>query len=114
MRTKFGPRKPTGEARLFELIAEQRRASDGYCYSQVNPATRLVEKGHPDWAKQFSHILPKGAYPEYRLDPRNIVMCSAEEHRMWGEERTTFRKSPYTKWIFRLEELLKREAYGLQ
>lgn len=98
---------------MFELIEEHHRSSDGFCYSQVNPASRLVEKGHKDWAAQFSHVLPKGAYPSYRLDPRNIVMMTAQEHRMWHENREEIRKVPYWKWIFLLEERLKAEAHGI-
>ena len=34
----------------------------------------------------FSHLLPKGAYRKYKLDPRNIVLKTPDEHREWHEQ----------------------------
>jgi hypothetical protein len=40
----------------------------------------LLPFGHPMWHWQFSHLLPKGSYPESQTDPNNIVACTVEEH----------------------------------
>jgi hypothetical protein len=31
----------------------------------------------------FSHLLPKGSYPEYRFNPDNIMLKTAQEHHDW-------------------------------
>jgi hypothetical protein len=33
-----------------------------------------------------SHLLPKGTYKKYRLDKRNIVLKTPDEHRLWHQE----------------------------
>lgn len=33
----------------------------------------------------MSHLLPKGSYRKYKLDKRNIVLMTAEEHIVWGD-----------------------------
>ena len=40
----------------------------------------LVGKNHMMYHWQFAHILPKGAYPKYRLNPENIMLMTWEEH----------------------------------
>ena len=40
----------------------------------------LVSKNHMMYHWQFAHILPKGAYPKYRLNPENIMLMTWEEH----------------------------------
>jgi len=32
------------------------------------------------WHHQFLHVLSKGAYPSYRLNPDNILLGTPEEH----------------------------------
>jgi hypothetical protein len=56
----------------------------------------------------FSHVLTKAAYPKFRHNKKNIVLCSLEYHNLW--ERTD-RKDPLLKWVVELEEELKREYY---
>lgn len=70
-------RKPTGELSLFrELWA----ACGGK--SEVS-GLPLHPPGHMLFHHQGSHLLPKGTYPSYRLDRRNIVMITPEEHEHW-------------------------------
>ncbi len=40
----------------------------------------LLPKGHFQWHWQFLHILPKGSYPKYKLNPDNIILGTPEEH----------------------------------
>ena len=40
----------------------------------------LLFKGHFQWYWQFLHVLPKGTYPKYKLNPDNIILALPEEH----------------------------------
>lgn len=40
----------------------------------------LLPKGHPKWHFQFLHVLPKGSYPYYKLNPDNILLGLPDEH----------------------------------
>lgn len=40
----------------------------------------LLPKGHFQWHWQFLHVLPKGAYPYYKLRPENIILGTIKEH----------------------------------
>lgn len=40
----------------------------------------LLPKGHFQWHWQFAHILPKGSYPKWKLEAKNIVLCLPDEH----------------------------------
>lgn len=73
-------RKPTGEAALFAEILTERL--------QVSPEG-LTCRCCPRWIgttpgpSNFSHVLPKGAYPELRLDKRNIWIVCTVCHEEW-------------------------------
>lgn len=41
----------------------------------------LLPEGHPLWHWQFLHVLSKGAYPAYKLNPENILLGLPDEHR---------------------------------
>jgi 5-methylcytosine-specific restriction endonuclease McrA len=73
------PRKPTGEAIVFEMIARDREHKCEACGRLLHALT----------ASNFSHLLPKGSYPRYRLLPENIRIKCAACHDLWhnaGEE----------------------------
>jgi len=36
--------------------------------------------GHWQWHWQFAHVLGKGSYPKYKLNPENIMLMLPEEH----------------------------------
>lgn len=72
----LAPRKPTGEAALFKEIWEEREHKCEVC------GTELSEAG----PSNFSHLLPKGTYPDYRLDKRNIVIKCRPCHDAWHSE----------------------------
>lgn len=45
----------------------------------------LYPKGHYQWHWQFLHVLPKGSYPKYKLNPDNILLALPEEHAKQNE-----------------------------
>ena len=40
----------------------------------------LFPKGHDQWHWQFLHVLPKGTYPKWKLNPDNILLGLPSEH----------------------------------
>lgn len=40
----------------------------------------LLPKGSFKWHWQMLHILSKGSYPNYKLNPDNIILALPEEH----------------------------------
>ncbi len=68
--------------------------------------TLLLPKSHPKWHFQFGHILPKGSYPKWKLNPDNIMLMLPEEH----EHQET-----WIKFVEKKEELRRqyyKEFYG--
>ena len=68
---------------------------------------------------QFAHILPKGMYPEYRLNPENIVFVdSIEQHqrvdRMVAGNKAIF-KDLVDRWLARkrLREMWDSHMWGV-
>lgn len=99
-------RKPTGERQLFvELWAKCKGKSEV-------GGEKLLPPEHPQFHFQGSHLLPKGTYPDYRLDERNVVMMTVEEHETWHREPKGWLLSQ-DKWapIVRRYDALKAEAY---
>lgn len=70
-------RKPTGERALFVDLWAKCGGK-----SEVSGA-KLYPPEHALFVHQGSHLLPKGTYPDYRLDPRNIAMVTPDEHEYW-------------------------------
>jgi hypothetical protein len=48
-------------------------------YSELSDKP-LYNKLHPQWHHQFAHILNKGSYPKWKLNPDNIMLMLPEEH----------------------------------
>lgn len=71
-------RKKTGERDLFVKLYHKR---GGVC--EVT-GERLLPPEHSMFHCQGSHLLPKGTYPDYRMDERNIAMITIEKHDEWG------------------------------
>lgn len=63
----------------------------------------LLPKGHTQWHWQFAHVLPKGTYPKWKLNPNNVMIVLPEEHN--NQER-------FKKFLDKKEEL-RREYYKL-
>lgn len=59
----------------------------------------------------FSHILPKGAYPELRLEEENIVLLTRQEHYEWHNvpESDLIKKDERWAAIFKKRDELKRK-----
>ena len=61
----------------------------------------LLPKSSFTWHHQFAHILSKGTYPKWRLNPNNIMIVRPEEHA---------KQESYPEFIEKREEM-KREYY---
>lgn len=100
-------RKATGQRDLF---VELYHAQGGV--SAVSGKT-LLPPEHGWFHKQGSHLLPKGAYPDYIIDPRNVVMVTCEEHDLWhsyGDKEKLAREHPEWTEVVAMYFTLHREA----
>ena len=73
-------RKVTGERELFVGLWAKCGGK-----SEVS-GEKLPDPASPLFHYCGSHLLPKGTYPDYRLDPRNVVMMTPQEHERWHAE----------------------------
>lgn len=98
-------RKPTGERELFTQLWAKCKGK-----SEVSDKP-LLPPEHPQFHFQGSHILNKNTYPDYRLDPRNIVMVTVDEHSYWTNEPG--RCMIDTRWdhVWKRFHALKAEAH---
>lgn len=99
-------RKPTGERELFiELWAKCGGKSQVSGLALPDPASPLFHHCG-------SHLLEKGSYPDYRLDSRNVVMMTPEEHTRWHSLAPSLRlaDSQFGKFEV-IRQNLKREAH---
>ncbi len=105
---KTGPyqykREATGEAELFEQIAEER---DWKCFVTGERLSCLTPTS-------FMHVLPKALnkYPLFKLYKPNIQLVKDEIHYRWDHTPRSELKEPYWQKLFDLEERLK-EHYKL-
>lgn len=94
-------RKNTGEKEVFHLIWDSRKHACEVCGVGIKEAK----------ASNFAHVLPKGAYPEFRLREDNIFLlcseCHNRQHYYGNSLRTSY------KWVkfFRRKDELMEEAY---
>lgn len=94
----------TGELALFREVWNERKHM-----SEVS-GKPLVDTDDRFWISQFSHILPKGLYPEFRLLKENIVLQTALEHKAWGTKQYTLVDDTDWAWVFEKEEELRIRA----
>lgn len=97
-------RTPTGEINTLDRLIRERGA-----FSEISGAP-LVPKGHPRYHWQIFHVLSKGEYPEYRLDPENILLTTPEEQDVWTTRKWTLRNNPTWAHVFAREAALKLAA----
>lgn len=98
LRTKKG----TGQAEIFEEIAEER---DWVCFVTGRSLSGLT-------ATQFAHVLPKALnkYPLFKLYKKNIVILSDEIHYAWDFwPESKLREDRRFDKLFALQEELKEE-----
>ena len=84
------------EASLFLQILEKRRKTD----LTGRPITMEDARSY-----QFAHILPKGMFPEYRLNPENIILVNSIEQHEWVDKTVSGNKGYFRscveKWTAR-------------
>lgn len=66
----------------------------------------LLPKWNQMWYFQFLHILPKGTYPAYKLNPNNILLGLPEEH--INQESNPIFRTKYDE----LKQKYYKEFYG--
>ena len=71
----------SGQKDMFNQIWQDRPH-----ISQIS-GLKLHPQGHDLWHWQFAHIISKGAYPSYKLNPDNICLMTAGEHSLWDNAR---------------------------
>lgn len=99
-KTKPPKRKNTGEKELFLQIWEERPH-----VSEISGKSL----GNEPKAIYFFHILGKGAYPAYKLNPDNIILTTEQEHIDWHSmgKDDLIQKEPKFKKVFEKYETLK-------
>jgi len=108
-RQQFGKtRKPTGEINTLDRLIKERGA-----FSEIS-GERLVGKDHPRYHWQVFHILGKGEYPDYRLDPENILLTTWQEQEAWTQRKWTLKNNPTWAHVFAKEAALKLAARGVK
>lgn len=66
----------------------------------------LLYPGHRQWHWQFAHILNKGSYPLWKLNPDNIMLLLPEEH----DRQDTF--PAFRERHLELKQRYYKEFYG--
>lgn len=101
-RTKMGTkRKSTGEAAVFREIWDERPHECEVCEVEIREPT----------ASNFSHLLPKNAYPDLQLSKINIRIKCLVCHDLWHRFGMSLEWSKGWGWICRLARSLKLEAH---
>ena len=89
----------------------------------------LLPRNHFKWHWQFLHVLPKGSYPKYKLNPENILLALPDEHDrqeqfevfvekreelkreyLWQDDLEEERKQ----WFLKLIDLLKERCHTIK
>ncbi|MES2287661.1 MAG: hypothetical protein V4547_18340 [Bacteroidota bacterium] len=96
---KINKRRPTGELTLYKQIWDERPHKSEVSGEHI-PFFHI-------WC--FSHILPKGLYPKYRLKKENIIIKTIKEHYDWGNRRHKLKDFPEWQPVFELYETLKQQ-----
>jgi len=95
-------KKTTGELKLFRELLSHRP----FCSFITGKPINEIPK---PW--NFLHVLPKGQnkYPKFKLNPKNIVLGTLEEHEAWDHNRASIKDNPLWKKMFELEQELLTE-----
>lgn len=73
--------------------------------------TKLFEQDPSVWVSCCAHIIPKGRYPRWKLNPRNILLLDPEVHHLFDQGTEAQRQKTGWEWteLYNLQEQLKRE-----
>lgn len=95
-------REPTGELKLFLEIYSERK---GICEVTGEQIKFNVNN--------FAHILSKGAYGKYRLNPFNIAHVKPEIHHLYDNrgKEALLSNYPEAEVIYERKERLKQQYY---
>lgn len=94
-------RKASGEREVFGRIWDSRPHCCQVCKKTIHEARPA----------NFSHLLPKNAYPDFRLDERNIIIKCSDCHALWHRWYEKLHGVPGWNWVCDTYSELKREAY---
>jgi hypothetical protein len=67
---------------MFSYIWDNLPLIDGHKRCWISDAP-LMPEGHYLFYNQFAHVLPKGKYPLFKLNPENIVVILPEIHYLY-------------------------------
>lgn len=111
-------RKPTGEMKMFLDIWFDRVSPDGKHRSEISGEVLDGYWGTDLFPNLFAHVLPKGAYPEHRLNADNCLLVSPVEHTLIdaGTEKQRQKYEAEHNCSFDIfynkKEQLKQQVYG--
>lgn len=96
-------RKATGEYALFLKIYSERK---GLC--------EVTGEQIPFDIGSMAHILSKGAYPSYRLNPNNLIMVKKEIHDLYdnSSKEKLLAKYPKAIIIYERKDKLRYQYYN--
>lgn len=98
-------RKPTGELPVFKEIMRDKLTKEGKLYSEISG-----EEIQNASQMNFHHILPKLQYPGFRLEKKNIIVVTDDEHFLiHNGSIKELRLNPLWKNYFEKVEQLKEE-----
>ena len=102
---KKAKKKETGELEVFREIFKERGGR-----SEISGAP-LYPEGHKLFHWQFMHVCPKSIHSKLRLDKRNIMLGTVNEHLLQTNQPHKTKDDPkWAKFWERYEELSER--YG--
>lgn len=80
------------EKAVFSKLIEERGRTD--------TSWKLITKESAQ-SFQFAHILPKGMYPEFRLDPNNIVIVDSIAQHNWVDSIVAWFKYEFKEMVLK-------------
>jgi hypothetical protein len=96
-------KKATGEGEFLDSILESREHTS---FISGLP----IEGGRPNCA----HVLPKGAYPELKYDPENIVLLTWKEHQLFDQGTEQDRNNYHIRMLAQGCEVNWQKLYELK
>jgi hypothetical protein len=104
---KFYKKENTGQMIVFDRIWKTRPHMSFVSNEKLNDVLMPV---------YFAHVIPKAAnrYPKFKLNERNIVLLTWDEHMQWDQGvRADIKNNPKWDKMFALEADLKLEYKAL-